>query len=185
VRIKHVYQPIRNLVTGKIIGHEALLRGPAGEGPEEVFAAAGRWDRVSEVDQMSFEAAIAGAPPGLVFVNLFPATLMTMAAGGRCMAGYSGSRRARDVCIELVEVFGIEDISRLKDSVEAVRAAGLMVAVDDVSDGCVDGAGGGGTTVSVVLPISSGTFMFKRAPTSSTMPSFTYFWKPWCSVVSR
>ena len=135
MRIKHVYQPIRNLVTGKIIGHEALLRGPAGEGPEEVFAAAGRWDRVSEVDQMSFEAAIAGAPPGLVFVNLFPATLMTMAAGGRCMAGYSGSRRARDVCIELVEVFGIEDISRLKDSVEAVRAAGLMVAVDDVSDG--------------------------------------------------
>jgi sensor c-di-GMP phosphodiesterase-like protein len=33
MQIKHLYQPVYNLVTKKIVGHEALLRGPNNEGP--------------------------------------------------------------------------------------------------------------------------------------------------------
>jgi EAL domain-containing protein (putative c-di-GMP-specific phosphodiesterase class I) len=32
-----LYQPVYNLVTKKIVGHEALLQGPNSEGPAEVL----------------------------------------------------------------------------------------------------------------------------------------------------
>jgi len=47
MQIKHLYQPVYNLVTRKIVGHEALLRGQNNEGPAEVLDAAARCGRLS------------------------------------------------------------------------------------------------------------------------------------------
>lgn len=136
MRIRHLYQPVVNIVTGQIIGYEALLRGAHYEGPGDVLAAAKRQGRLLEVDARSFRMAAAGAPPGITFVNVLPATLVRMAADGRSFTKGTGTVRPKDVCIEVVEVAGLRDMfARFLATVEAVRAAGYLLAVDDISSG--------------------------------------------------
>jgi EAL domain-containing protein (putative c-di-GMP-specific phosphodiesterase class I) len=56
-----VFQPIRDLTTGALVGVEALARGPAGSAVESaptLFAAAKAAGELSRVDQLAFTRAI-------------------------------------------------------------------------------------------------------------------------------
>jgi EAL domain len=79
-----VFQPIVDLHSRKIVGVEALARGPAGsplEFPDALFAVAARQGLLTELDQMCSERALVAAreagavTPPLVFVNREPAAL--------------------------------------------------------------------------------------------------------------
>ncbi len=76
-----VYQPIVDLSTRRVVGVEALIRGPAGtpvESPEALLAAARRAGLMPVLDKLCFTRALqvaleAPVLPPLVFVNAEPA----------------------------------------------------------------------------------------------------------------
>jgi EAL domain-containing protein (putative c-di-GMP-specific phosphodiesterase class I) len=135
VELRHLYQPIYDLSKDHVIGYEALLRGPEPYGPKDVFAWARRENRLLETDCLSYEIAVSQAPrPGIVFVNLHPATLSWLVQSQgllRCL----GARKPNKVCIEIVEHFSIRDMEAFLAAAKAVRRAGFLIAVDDISSG--------------------------------------------------
>jgi EAL domain-containing protein (putative c-di-GMP-specific phosphodiesterase class I) len=134
MQIKHLYQPVYNLVTKQIVGHEALLRGPNNEGPAEVLDAAVRCGRLRETDALSFSMAVAGAPPGIAFANILPEILVWLVRQGMAIA--AGRRAPGGVCIEIVEASALSSVfPPFQQAIEAVRAAGFKLAVDDISSG--------------------------------------------------
>ncbi|MCO8269868.1 EAL domain-containing protein [Actinoplanes sp. TRM 88003] len=135
-----LFQPLVEISTGRVLGYEALSRGPAGsawERPDELFAAARAAGRGSELDWVcrarAYESALAaGFDPRLtLFVNMEPA-----AAGAPCPADLlpvieRAGRRLR-VVTEVTERALAADPSGLLLAVAAARAAGWGVALDDV-----------------------------------------------------
>src|SRR5262252_2247026 len=75
-RIRTVYQPIFDLATMELYGHEALTRGPletAFESPELLFQFAGDYDAIWELEQLCIESSALhyDAPAGgLLFLNV-------------------------------------------------------------------------------------------------------------------
>ena len=136
MRIRHLYQPVYNLDAKKIIGHEALLRGPRHEKPAKVLAAAAGCGILREVDAASFAMAVAGAPSGIAFVNILPETLVWLVSQGIRITKYAGRHTTEEVCVEIVEVSALNSVfPRFMRAIEAVRASGFKLAVDDVSSG--------------------------------------------------
>jgi EAL domain-containing protein (putative c-di-GMP-specific phosphodiesterase class I) len=131
-----LYQPVYNLLTKQIIGHEALLRGPRHEEPAKILAAAAGCGILREVDAASFAMAVAGAPPGIAFVNILPETLVWLARQGIGIAKYTGRHTTEEICVEIVEMSALSSaFPRFMQAIEAVRASGFKLAVDDVSSG--------------------------------------------------
>ncbi len=136
MQIRHLYQPVYNLITKKVVGHEALLRGRQNEGPMDVLAAAAGCGRLRETDGMSFFMAVAGAPPGIVFANIYPETLAWLANQGISIARYARCRAPEEICVEIIEASNMKTMFvGLLQAIEDVRAAGFKLAVDDVSSG--------------------------------------------------
>jgi EAL domain-containing protein (putative c-di-GMP-specific phosphodiesterase class I) len=136
MQIKHLYQPVYNLVTKQIVGHEALLRGPNDEGPAEVLDAAARCGRLRETDALSFSMAVAGAPSGIAFVNILPETLVWLVSQGIGITKYAGRQTTGEICVEIVEMSALSSVfPRFMQAIEVVRASGFKLAVDDVSSG--------------------------------------------------
>jgi EAL domain-containing protein (putative c-di-GMP-specific phosphodiesterase class I)/GGDEF domain-containing protein len=72
-----VFQPVVDLATREVLGHEALARGPRDtlfEAPRSMFALSERLGVSDELDRLCWEAAFAGAvdlpPGGKLFVNV-------------------------------------------------------------------------------------------------------------------
>ncbi|GAA3383565.1 EAL domain-containing protein [Cryptosporangium minutisporangium] len=81
--VQPVFQPIVDLATRRVVGMEALARGPAGttlEMPDRLFAAARAAGVVGELDLLCSERALecalaAPVTPPLVFVNAEPGVM--------------------------------------------------------------------------------------------------------------
>ncbi|MEU4623302.1 EAL domain-containing protein [Actinoplanes sp. NPDC023801] len=81
--VQPLFQPIVDLATRRVVGLEALARGPAGTGleyPDRLFAAAREAGCLGDLDllcsERSLELAIAAPqPPPLLFTNAEPAVL--------------------------------------------------------------------------------------------------------------
>jgi EAL domain-containing protein (putative c-di-GMP-specific phosphodiesterase class I) len=81
--VQPLFQPIVDLSTRRVVGWEALARGPAGsdlEFPDRLFAAARAAGLVAELDMLCAERALecalsAPSPPPLLFVNAEPGVL--------------------------------------------------------------------------------------------------------------
>jgi EAL domain-containing protein (putative c-di-GMP-specific phosphodiesterase class I) len=134
-----VFQPIVDLHSRKIVGVEALARGPAGsplEFPDALFATAGRGGLLTELDQMSCERALVAAreahalTPPLVFVNREPAAL------DRPMSPELASAVYRDLPFGIVVEFTERALATapaaLLRATDAVHGYGNAVALEDV-----------------------------------------------------
>jgi EAL domain-containing protein (putative c-di-GMP-specific phosphodiesterase class I) len=134
-----VFQPIVDLASRKIVGVEALARGPAGsslEFPDALFATAGRGGLLTELDQMSCERALVAAreagavTPPLVFVNREPAAL------DRPMSPELAAAIYRDLPFSIVVEFTERALATapaaLLRATDAVHGFGNAVALDDV-----------------------------------------------------
>ncbi|MET1232956.1 MAG: EAL domain-containing protein [Candidatus Limnocylindrales bacterium] len=142
--LRPVYQPIYSLATGKPIGFEGLVRPLPGSGfadPNSLFMAAEVIGRTVELDMASIAVVAShardlGADQYLA-ANLSPRTLETdqfHAADLVAIFREHGIEPSR-VVLELTERETVDDMSRLRESIAACRAAGFRLAADDVGAG--------------------------------------------------
>jgi EAL domain-containing protein (putative c-di-GMP-specific phosphodiesterase class I) len=142
--ISVVFQPIRDLAGGGIVGHEALVRGPPGtwlESPVALFAAAreaGQYERLAIICiQETLRAFAAHGSRGLLFLNMSPRLVQR--------PGFDPARARRflealELCparvvIELTEDFPAIDMRYLRESLLLYRSMGFRVALDDLGEG--------------------------------------------------
>jgi diguanylate cyclase (GGDEF)-like protein len=142
--LRAVFQPIYDLTTGAPRGYEGLVRPLPDTGftnPGALFVAAEASGRTAELDIACLDTVMAAASslglPGTLTVNLSPRTLeteeFTIHTLVRLVARHSLDPRR--IVVELTEREAVEDLGRVRQAVEACRAAGMKVAADDVGAG--------------------------------------------------
>ena len=139
-----VYQPIFGFREGEIIGHEALVRGPAGtrlEHPQELFAAAQEAGLALELNTLCAELmlrnfAAAGSETSL-FLNISPQLILQ-----RGLQHERVERFMREVnlepsriVIELTEDYPALDFRMVHEALMLYRAMGFRIAIDDLGEG--------------------------------------------------
>jgi diguanylate cyclase (GGDEF)-like protein len=140
-RLHSVYQPIVHAAGSKVLGYEALVRGPAGTAMESatpLLNVALRCDLQWEFDAACIRTALAGAiglkPEMTLFLNVLPPTFFDRGFASKELAslckeaGFAPSR----VVLEVTEQFAVTDLDRLRNALEAVRLQGFRIALDDV-----------------------------------------------------
>ncbi|MEU4423346.1 EAL domain-containing protein [Actinoplanes sp. NPDC024001] len=135
-----VFQPLIDLATGRVLGYEALSRGPAGtpwEFPGALFAAAREVGREAELDwicrAVAYRAALAaGFGPDLtLFVNMEP-TAWRSGCPADLEPIVDQARTRLRVVTEMTERAIAADPAALLSAAENCREAGWGVALDDV-----------------------------------------------------
>jgi EAL domain-containing protein (putative c-di-GMP-specific phosphodiesterase class I) len=134
-----VYQPVVDLATGQVVGHEALLRGPAGTrwaDPVMLLESAIGDGLLPALEAHSVTISLAAAreqsagTPITVFVNLEPSTLTDDL---ELILAVLATRPAHvRVVVEVTERAFAVNPSGILGAVERLRAAGCAIALDDV-----------------------------------------------------
>jgi len=131
-----LFQPIVDLVSGEVVAHEALARGPQGplESPAAMFGAARSAGLLAELDQACLAAALRAAharfeTPSTVFVNVEPEVLDFSSVGELATATAASGVR---VVLEVTERAVASRPAELLSTVARVRELGWGVALDDV-----------------------------------------------------
>ena len=131
-----VYQPIADLITGQVVGVEALARfsPEPRRPPDQWFAEAAEVGRGVQLEVAAVAAAFASMdqvpPGGFMAVNVSAATA-TSEALGQLLSSTQGAR----VALELTEHARVDDYSALINSLSEHRRLGVRLAVDDTGAG--------------------------------------------------
>lgn len=140
-KIRTFFQPIVSLRNQKILGYEALNRGPKGTTLENIdllFEVARANNLVTELEDVCHRQAIKNArelSPGLkLFLNIEAQVLDSrLYQGMNYLRG--SSLKPENVVLEVTERNVIEDIPRFKRSINLFRERGFLFALDDVGTG--------------------------------------------------
>lgn len=133
------FQPVVELATGRVIGWEALARGPVGselELPDVLFAAARKAGRLEELDWLCQRKALRAAleagvaAPCILFLNIEPDTSGFLPLDLRDL--YSRASAKMTVCVEVTERALTTRPGALLGHIADMRAMGVAVALDDV-----------------------------------------------------
>lgn len=138
------FQPIVEARLAQIIGFEALTRGPADSplhSPLILFELAARCGRLVDLERMVVRRIVQRFVelklPGRLFLNVSTDTVMAAVEGGALLAtdfsqlGMPSSR----IVIEITETRPVLEPARLHSAVQAWRALGLLIAIDDLGAG--------------------------------------------------
>ena len=139
-----LFQPIVSLSEGRILGYEALSRGPSNSplhSPINLFAAARLAGRLSELEMACRESACRSFSEqkldAKLFLNVSPESLLEpLHQSGRTLSllqryGLSPSQ----VVIELTEQTPTDDFDLLHTALHHYRAMGFSIALDDLGAG--------------------------------------------------
>jgi EAL domain-containing protein (putative c-di-GMP-specific phosphodiesterase class I)/GGDEF domain-containing protein len=146
--VETVFQPLLDLGTRELLGHEALVRGPRDtlfEAPRALFALSGQAGVATELDALCCEAALAAFVlldgRRKLFLNVLPSSLDgdTWRRGRlRSLVGEL-SVAPQELVLELSERGGAGgDAAPLVRCVGRCREEGFGVALDDVGTGRTD-----------------------------------------------
>lgn len=133
------FQPIVELATRRVIGWEALARGPRGselERPDRLFAAARAAGRLDELDSLCQRVALRAAiqagvrAPCVLFINIEADTSGFLPLDLRDL--YARAVAQMTVCVEVTERALTQRPATLLAHVADMRAMGVAVALDDV-----------------------------------------------------
>jgi EAL domain-containing protein (putative c-di-GMP-specific phosphodiesterase class I) len=137
------FQPIVEIDGRKIMGYEALSRGPRGselESPAALFGLAGRHGLIEELEracrrQAFIDWRVFGAPARL-FVNTVPSTVRDTSFIGRGVLDYLGETISpRFVTLEITEGQVIDNLTLYREAMHAFLDLGFTFAIDDVGAG--------------------------------------------------
>jgi EAL domain-containing protein (putative c-di-GMP-specific phosphodiesterase class I) len=137
-RIGVEYQPIIEVATGAVVGHEALSRFYDAQG--RALPPAGVFRRLHvdpslllHVELETKRLQLANAPPGPLHVNVDPDSY---AAGGavsdNALVHVLAGRGPREVVVEMIEHMTVADAELGRTMVRDLERTGLGVALDDV-----------------------------------------------------
>ena len=139
-----MFQPVINLANAEVLGHEGLVRGPAGSSlhaPLDLFQTAKGANRLQTVEQLSSEVVLEtfggfGAQSRL-FINVSPASFTQFASNIAAILSYTHKLGLdpRAIVIELTESTPNFDYQRIKDAAVHYRRAGFEIAIDDLGEG--------------------------------------------------
>ncbi len=139
-----LFQPILDLVNGRIFGYEALIRGPSDStlhAPDALFRAAALLDRVAELDAACLETILAAAVErrlsGQLFVNVSPASLLAPHFSSEAILDrlQRHGLTTGQLVLELTESMPGFEYASLRETVERLRGIGLGIAMDDLGEG--------------------------------------------------
>jgi EAL domain-containing protein (putative c-di-GMP-specific phosphodiesterase class I)/GGDEF domain-containing protein len=139
-----VFQPIFGFREGRILGYEALVRGPQGsliQTPADLFAAAAEEGVAVELNLLCIKeilrAFVARELQGSLFLNVSPQMIL--------QRGFDRERAERfmdelglepdRVVIELTEEYPTFDFRLVHESLMLYRSMGFRVAIDDLGEG--------------------------------------------------
>ncbi|MDQ6805811.1 MAG: EAL domain-containing protein [Actinomycetota bacterium] len=138
--VRSVYQPIVDLLSGSVVGYEALARGPSDsplERPDLLFAAARENGVTAELDwacrAAAFEGALAAGlgAPSTLFVNVEPDAI-DMPTPPHFLGTMTRAQRGVRAVFEVTERALANKPAELLRVVEDIRAQGWGIALDDV-----------------------------------------------------
>ncbi len=135
-----VKQPIFRLDDESPVGYEFLSRYSNGvyEVPDNFFRMCSERNVLTIVDHVclrkSVEAAMLLPPYARFHVNIFPTTLLGVPVE-HLLEVFPSPLPAEQFCLEISEQQIIGDPSYLTEIVKTLRAAGLLIAIDDVGFG--------------------------------------------------
>ncbi len=141
-----LFQPILDVASCTVLGHEGLIRGPLEHGlhlPTALFraaSAAGLSQRLEfHAAETIFAAHTRSGASGLLFVNYSAQAIARLAAtDGGAMFRATLARlgvAARTLVVEITEHERVQDHAALDESIRALRSLGVAVALDDFGDG--------------------------------------------------
>lgn len=140
-QVRSVYQPIRDLAQGSLIGYEALAR-PVGAPPETevdgMFNAARRLGVAMELESLCQSAALDGAHRllargGSLFINVSIGSLTEEGLEAMLEQLHRARVRPRQVVLEVSEQ--VTRLGRFAEACARYRRAGFRFAMDDVGEG--------------------------------------------------
>ncbi len=143
--IRSIYEPIVDLRTFEIYGHEALARGPSGtewEWPTRLFGVAQDANLLFELDVLCRRAAMRGAvgkrPDGQkLFVNCLPSAINDPSFNGDALRQTleSCGLQPEDLVLEISERETIENHAIFRQARDYFRSVGVKIALDDTGSG--------------------------------------------------
>ncbi|HEX4901831.1 MAG TPA: EAL domain-containing response regulator [Acidimicrobiales bacterium] len=130
-----VFQPILDLTTGAVAGHEALSRFDAGLPPSEVFGEAIRLGATRELEHATLTEAVRQAttalPPACwLALNVTPTLLLTP----RDLQVVLEPAAGRGIVLEISEMEPVADYPALRSAIAEIGAA-VQISVDDAGAG--------------------------------------------------
>ena len=135
-----VYQPILDLSNEEVAGFEIFTRGLEGafESPDEFFKLCIENNLLTPVDlqclKLAIEKSHSIAEGMRVHMNVFPSTIVDTSIE-EFIGMFPITSGGRTYCIELSEQHFIIEPKHMRDSINAIREAGIMVAIDDIGFG--------------------------------------------------
>ncbi len=142
--ISTLFQPIYATDECRIVGYEALSRGPSNSplhSPTVLFAIARQSGKLMELDMLCRRLAIQRFADsnltGKLFLNVLPETLLDQRhAPGRTLQMLNNAKLpAQRVVIELTEQSPIDDYNLLHRALRYYRSMGFSIALDDLGAG--------------------------------------------------
>jgi EAL domain-containing protein (putative c-di-GMP-specific phosphodiesterase class I)/GGDEF domain-containing protein/CBS domain-containing protein len=143
-RLMTLLQPVLDMAEGRVMGYEALTRGPSNSplhAPQAMFRVAEHHGLLTVLDWACVRASLKTFSqlklPGRLFVNLSPSSLLDAAFAPEAMLALLGDAgmASHQVVIEITENATSLDYAFLRKAVAGLRAVGIEVALDDLGEG--------------------------------------------------
>jgi EAL domain-containing protein (putative c-di-GMP-specific phosphodiesterase class I) len=140
-----LYQPILDLQTLDVLGHEVFSRGPAGgpfEDAERLFALAERTGRLLDLERLCRNRALVSAPhhlrPGTkLFLNTSAPALADPEVSGEAFMRQVEEQGLDhgDVVLEITERVALGERQAFRDMLRKLKREGFGIAIDDMGSG--------------------------------------------------